>query len=348
AFNTTQYKENSVATALTTSRSLVAGDKLDFTSKTSVAAGKYKVILQYRAYTGRAKLDITMGDSAYKAFTSATSGGTGTKFNLFDEYIHSADGPVNITFDAVSSGSMYIEALILVKFGEIDSVVTIDGVNLEVKDGKATMPMSADFYIGENCVYVAGEEIEVQKDLALTSYETALKMKHGAAIRLNKTNGIRFYTDVNSEVIETLKGLGTIQLGTLISPADLLDDKELTFNNGVAQVNVTYEANLDSKWNLDGFVGSLVEIKESNSYNSQTGNIGRDFVGRGYVTLTVGDMTKTIYADYDEGDVVNNTRSVAYVANAYKNDVSSGYDKLAETVKAIVDRWAKIFTDLVD
>ena len=113
----------------------------EVTSKTSVGAGKYKVVLQYRAYTGRAKLDITMGESVYKSFTSATSGGTGTKFNLFDEYIHSADGPVNVGIEAVSNGSMYIEALILVKIGEVETdgqitsaLSTMSGASIRLGD----------------------------------------------------------------------------------------------------------------------------------------------------------------------------------------------------------------------
>ncbi|MBQ4156508.1 MAG: hypothetical protein IJD90_06865, partial [Clostridia bacterium] len=79
-----------------------------------------------------------------------------------------------------------------------------------------------------------------------------------------------------------------------------------------------------------GMVGSIANIKEK--------NMNRRFVGRGYVTVTLGDVTKTVYADYANGDVVNNTRTISFIANAVKNDANN--IDLYEQYKDIIDEIA--------
>lgn len=238
----------------------------------------------------------------------------------------------------------YIDNVTLIYETPIPTV-TIDGVKTTVADGTFTLPTTADLYLSDNAVYGAGEEIEVTKDIVLTSYSLGLTMQEGASIRLNVVNGIRFYTNVDASVVEAIKTAGaTVTMGTLITPADLLGDKDLTLDCGVSLANVVYAANLGGSWNDKGFVGSIVNIKESNTYNAQTGNLNRPFVGRGYITVTLGETTKTIYADYYGGDVANNTRSVSFVANAFKNDSSSNYSSLVAEIKALIDRWASAYT----
>ena len=283
AFETAQYKESNVAIALTTTRLLFAGDKMDFTSKASVVAGKYKVILQYRAYSGRSDLDITMGDSVYKSFVSATSGGNGTKADLFAEYVHSTDGPVNISLDVLTDGSCYLEALILQKVGDVET------------DGQIT---------------------------------TALATESTASIRLGEVKGMRFYTSVDEEALAALVGDKEYEVGTLIAPKDKIGD-HLTIEDSVAKVVYDY-----AKYGLyDGkyVVGSIVNIKSSNNYNAQTGNLARDFVARAYV------LVDGVYY-YSASTCV---RNIAQIADSFIADANGGYNALDADIKELVDTWAK-------
>ena len=125
ALTTNNYNDG---TCMTTNRTLVVNDKLSYTTKTDVAKGLYKVIFELRAYTGRADLNIKVGDRDYGKFVSP-GGGTDTKVTLFEDYVHAEEGPLTITFTALSSGSFYIEQLHLEKmdwaFEVADSQVTI-------------------------------------------------------------------------------------------------------------------------------------------------------------------------------------------------------------------------------
>ena len=82
---------------------------------------------------------------------------------------------------------------------------------------------------------------------------------------------------------------------------------------------------------FSGFVGSIVKIKQ--------GNLNRKFVGRGYATITLGDFSKTIYADYSNYNISDNTRTICEIAVAIRN--SQNYNSLGTDAKRIVD-------DLVD
>ena len=66
-------------------------------------------------------------------------------------------------------------------------------------------------------------------------------------------------------------------------------------------------------------------------------------MGRGYVKVTKDGKTAITYADYANGDIANNTRSLAYVANALKNDTAK-YSVLDSAVKTLVEKWASKLT----
>ena len=167
--------------------------------------------------------------------------------------------------------------------------------------------------------------------------EVTSVMLEGAAIRLNEQKGIRFVTKLDSDKIAELRAEGaTVEYGTLIAPKDLLDGADLTFGLDASKyVDVPYKA---EEWHLgvEGQIaGSLVTIMDE--------NIAREFIGRAYVKVTKDGNTKTTYADYASNDVINNTRSLAYVADALKGDTEN-YDKLNDTIKALVDEWAAKLT----
>ena len=81
---------------------------------------------------------------------------------------------------------------------------------------------------------------------ATSELEIALNMKKGAAIRLNDGGGLRFYTTVDAEKLDSLiAGGATVEMGTLIAPADLLGTEELTLETDVSKrIIVPYDYNM--------------------------------------------------------------------------------------------------------
>ena len=167
--------------------------------------------------------------------------------------------------------------------------------------------------------------------------EVTSTMLEGAEIRLSEVKGIRFVTKLDATKIADLRAEGaTVEYGTLIAPENLLNGAELTFDLDESKyVDVPYKAEEWHKGVEGQIAGSLVEIKDT--------NIAREFVGRAYVKVTKDGNTTTTYADYASNDVANNTRSLAYVADALKGDTEN-YDKLNDTIKALVDEWAAKLT----
>lgn len=185
--------------------------------------------------------------------------------------------------------------------------------------------------------------------VAAGGVSVSIQAVKGASLRLVRSgrNGIRFYTKVDAERVKKMQQKGyEIELGTIISSLDLLTDKELTFESGVQVIDVKYTAK-DSDGNFvyyqdgDTFVGSISNIKEdSTTWSATSGNITREFVGRGYIKLTKDGETTTLYADYADGDIKNHARSLQYIANAYKQDETSNYSSLGDDLKVLVDKWA--------
>lgn len=179
-------------------------------------------------------------------------------------------------------------------------------------------------------------------DVARDPLYVETNMKKGAAIRLNEKNGIRFYTQVDTDAIDALVESGaTVELGTLIAPADYIEGKELSFDlEDKNFLNVTFDLNNGYYENDDTFVGSIVNIKESNTaYSAENGNIDRPFVGRGYVKVTKDGKTYINYAKYYDYNVTNNTRSLAQIALAFQGD-EANYEQLSDDKKAYVDSMA--------
>lgn len=213
--------------------------------------------------------------------------------------------------------------------------VTLDGVAQTYSGTTYTFPTgtAAGFvaYTDGTNYYKAGDAVEITADVAFTTVAIGnLTMKQGAAIRLGDVSGIRFYTTVDDAKLSALPSDAVVEKGTLIAPADLAT-AGLTFDLAETNyVDVKYTA---SEYFEDTtFVGSLVSIKEA--------NVTRAFIGRGYVKVTLGDITATVYASYYSDKVANNTRDVATIAYNYKNDANSDYSTLSTDLKTIVDDWA--------
>lgn len=230
--------------------------------------------------------------------------------------------------------------------------VNLDGeqIALVKKDATYIMPSSDKkgfvcYTDGEN-FYDVGQAVKVSSDLELTTLCLNLNMKNGASMRLNEQTGIRFYTNIDKSQIESFKNYGaTLEMGTLIAHSGNLADSELTLDNqynnsgSLIFVNVKYQANsFYTEDDFEGIVGSIVNIK--------TGNINQRFIGRGYIKVTIGGIEKTIYADYCENDILNNKRSISYIAKALRDDTEA-YNSY-ENYKTTIDYYADLYVDPYD
>lgn len=226
--------------------------------------------------------------------------------------------------------------------------VTIDGVTT-IYDfhTKYTFPEFIDdksvaYKDADNNYYLPGEVYgNLEKNITFTTASISFSMLKGASMRMETPNGIRFYSNVDTELIDSLRKKGIdFSMGTLIAPKDILNGNELTKEFGTVDVdyiNVKYNSD---RWyeedNFKGMVGSIANIKVS--------NINRDFIGRGYITIKYGDFEKTVYADYNEGAIENNSRSICYIAN--KIMLSGDYLLYSSTNQKMIIDYANAYTGL--
>ena len=217
-----------------------------------------------------------------------------------------------------------------------DKTVTIDGVKIENDGNEFTLPVSTKdgfvaYFDGTN-FYDANTKIALDTNKTFTTVAIGkLQMLKGASIRLGDVSGMRFFTVADPDMLDKLPAGTVVSKGTLITPVDLLGGEELTLDSTCQKLNVLYQSNSYYQ-NGNTFVGSIVNIKDS--------NITREFLGRGYITITYGDFTKTIYAESND-----NARSIAYIASVYKSDSQSGYSSLSPSLKELVDKWASKYVD---
>ncbi|MGN0173764.1 MAG: alpha/beta hydrolase family protein [Acutalibacteraceae bacterium] len=255
------------------------------------------------------------------------------------------DVTVNDTFDStidfVAAGKSYISH-------ELANTLTLNN--------KGTVTIQLTNNIDMNTQNSRTTRQTVIESVVLTKLDDVFRdplyvetnMKKGASIRLSDNNGIRFYTQVDTNAIDALIADGaTVELGTLIAPADLLDGNELNFNIEKGKyVDVKYNIDLGYYENNNTFVGSIVNIKETNTaFNTEKGNIARPFVGRGYVKVTKDNDTYINYAKYYDYNETNNTRSLAYVSLMLQSDTDK-YSSLDDSLKNIVDSWASKYGEI--
>ncbi len=219
--------------------------------------------------------------------------------------------------------------------------VTIDGTEYsKVTSGASiTLPENTDYgfvaYTDGTNYYTPGDSLTISANVSLTSVSLAFEMMAGTSFRYNSPSGLRFYSKVDTDLIDALRAAGaTIELGTLISQRVIIGDQDFTKELDGLYLDVKYTS---KKWfNNNGFkglVGSIVNVKE--------GNTNAQFVGRGYITIKFGSIEKTIYAEYANSDISNNSRSIGYVANKI---MLNDYNDLSDDQKVIV----KFYADLYD
>lgn len=238
------------------------------------------------------------------------------------------------------------------------ATVTVDGTNQRVDiNSSFTLPESTvkgfiAYTDGEGNYYNSGDTVTVEKDMTFTSISITLSMLKGASMRLKFPSGLRYYTKIDEQQIANLKSdyNADIQFGTLICPKDLLGENDLTHDIGTQYIDVKYNASIyytESDIGFTGVVGSVANVKDENA--------NRKFVGRGYATVTIGGITKTVYADYPESNINFVSRSIADISFGVKfdNDCSCTvktdlYNSLSEELREIIDRYISLRDNVKD
>ena len=228
--------------------------------------------------------------------------------------------------------------------------VTIDGKEYKAKSGEIfTLPQNTDSrfiaYTNGSNYYNSADSLKITENISLTSIYLTADMLSGASIRIKPSAGLRFYMDTDLDLIDSLiEGGINVEMGTLIAPKDLLGTDELTHNLDNSQVtrfvDVKYSASR-KYYQENGksyIVGSIVDIKES--------NINREFVGRGYIRITIGSSTKTVYASYYNDSIKNSSRSIAYIAKMFSQ--SEEYNIWPEEYRSVIDYYALKYTSPKD
>ena len=234
--------------------------------------------------------------------------------------------------------------------------VTVDGEQIgEVERGLSfTLPEPENVvaYKDDNGnFYPVGHKFNyVLDNISLSAIKLDVKTCDGAQMRLTDVSGLRFLSEVPKSQIDALLAMGfsIIEKGTIITKESIVGEgrpDNITFESRTAYTddNTFFDAMVvkydqDSGFyneNANGnkiFTGSIVSIKDANA--------NKNFFGRGYITLSNGDFTRTVYADVSE---ISGARSVSYVAKSFKS--SSDYNAYSDTLKAVVDKYDDLYQD---
>ena len=193
---------------------------------------------------------------------------------------------------------------------------------------------------------------------------TSLSMKYGASVRINKTesyedNGIRFSAVISEEEYEIVRLMDNAVFGMFIMPESYLmrfgdlteenvnmggvydwkENKADTYFYGGSEIQaeshrilaMTYTELPDDADN-EGYKiinGSVVAIKDD--------NLDMNYVGRAFIRYEVDGFYFYEMADWSEGYVNNNVRSVTGVAQKAIEDTTS--DLTADQRKALSDSY---------
>lgn len=209
--------------------------------------------------------------------------------------------------------------------------VSIDGEQVaKVNEGSNYMlPTDSTYgYICGDKAYKAATEVTITQDTEFVSIgNLSVVAQEGAAIRFDLKDtdgkplgGIRFMTRINAE--EQVLNSAAISEGTLITANDLYIEKgksELRLDSDYTKINIVNEGWYGGQTGT--YCGSVVKIAESNWI--------REFIGRGYVTITYNDGTSTtIYSN------MTGVRTIKGVAQAV---INANYAGVPDEYKSVID-----------
>ena len=237
----------------------VVGNSVTFTSIDNVQSGVYSANIYARVTGSRAFVDVYIND--VKVATKLNTGNTG-------------DGKQSGT--PQNGGYNWKIAL------SENNVEIINSSKITVKIVVTDVSQSGNLYLNS---------IELTK---IADVKPFVSTDEGASIRLNEKSGIRFYTQVDNDKVESYKNNGyDVEIGTLIAPQDAVSG-ELTFETeNFVVVEFSNKAPDGSyeyyqKGSFVGIVASIVDLTDQ--------DLSRNFVGRGYMKLTKGDKTIIVYS----------------------------------------------------
>lgn len=212
--------------------------------------------------------------------------------------------------------------------------ITVDGVECEGYEG-VLYDLSADgkVFLFADVAYADGTTetvtspyLTAKEGMTVTTYQLSIRTQKDAGLRLNSPEGIRYVTlidDADLEKLRYAKGVGAIEIGTLIAPQSEINLAGGVFTKAALERSLDVKATLDAWYkglSVDGsdvFAGSIAKIKETN-YNAFLS-------GRGYLAVTLTDGTVvTAYAS-------NTTPASSTYALLAKEAIETGVEMSDET-----------------
>lgn len=183
----------------------------------------------------------------------------------------------------------------------------------------------------DNGLYRMGDEIVVSSDATYKQVEYTFIMNDSVELKIagseEGVSGIRFTTNY-AEGIESDSSIQ--ELGTLITRAEILAEKEFIVENFEKDVNarmIKATVKLDGANGLKKYSGAIVEIQES--------NYTKNYCARGYVKVRFADGKEEYF--YTQYNSEKNNRNVSALAKAFKD--TDGYSKLTDNQKKKVDSY---------
>lgn len=170
--------------------------------------------------------------------------------------------------------------------------------------------------------------IDVKGNAVMADINTVV----GASIRIKEPTGLRFETRINKAAYDALVetyGAENVKTGTIILPADYIDAE---FKSGDAFDIEAYIAAKTADTDYKDVKNQLGFYNESTAaadgyyqyfgslVNIRTENLDRDFFGIGYISITKGDATVTIYGG---NSLTAHSRNISAVATLAVNDRST-------------------------
>ncbi len=329
------------------------GDYVTYTLP-NIEAGTYNLNAYSRDYSGRGTFDIYVNDVLLKSESFVAN--MGMYKHEFGEFTISSAQDVAVKLVTNVVGSLYLKTFELVKISEDVSSskfnVYIDDVLIDnVEQGNVfKLPNEDDNIVAfkdtNNVFYACGQEVEATSDLYFSSVKLSLETLSTASMRLNQSevvnniSGIRFYTEIDKDLIEDLKENGfNIELGTLIAPKKYFGEKLTTdlkfgvdFGKTVNYAVVPFESETYfSDGEFSGIVGSIRNIKENHAI--------WNFVGRGYAKVSFNGIEKVVYAT---GKDTLPERSICYIAFCLKNDTNE-YELYSNEQKSMIDYYYRLY-----
>lgn len=309
----------------------VKGDKYTYSKYASVSIIPYLVI---KTENDKPKLTWNKGTNAATYSIYRNAGGSSSSYSVIASGI-TDDYYIDSSVASCTSYKYQVRGYITERLSKNSSYVTWSPKGHTAGNWIiTTAPTFSKSGVRErHCIYC--DTVMDTEEISPLSIDVS--MKSGASIRLGNINGIRFVTNLDSEQINTAKNYGyTITMGTLIGPEDLINET-LDFDdleNGNA-LNVVAQNYYDNNC----IAGSIVRIKESSTaYSASSGNITRNFVGRGYVIAEKDEEKCVFLADYESGNFNECSRSLKTVSKNLQTDQNQ--TNLYNAFKTLVDKWA--------